>query len=54
VKKYLKEIWLFTSAFGILFAALSWVQESMQGNILKGTTAFLLAIVLYLIIKKVV
>tara|TARA_B100001175_G_C19510256_1_gene643333 strand:+ start:3766 stop:3945 length:180 start_codon:yes stop_codon:yes gene_type:complete len=52
----LKEIWLFISAFGIMFAVLSWLQESsiLSSTLgwLKGLFALLTGLFLYLIFRK--
>ncbi len=52
----LKEIWLFISAFGIMFAVLSWLQESsiLSSTLgwLKGLFASLTGLLLYLIFRK--
>ncbi len=52
----LKEIWLFISAFGIMFAILSWLQESSilssELGWLKGLFALLTGLFLYLIFRK--
>ena len=48
-----KEIWLFISAFGIMFAVFSWLQESSlipspdQLGYLKGVYAVVTGFVLY-------
>ena len=53
-----KEIWLFISAFGIMFAVLSWMQESnMIPNVielgwLKGLFALITGFVLYICFRK--
>tara|TARA_B100001029_G_scaffold168552_1_gene162701 strand:- start:304 stop:483 length:180 start_codon:yes stop_codon:yes gene_type:complete len=51
-----KEIWLLISGFGIMFAVLSWLQESsiMSTNLgyLKGVYALITGIILYLIFRK--
>lgn len=53
-----KEIWLFISAFGIMFAILSWLQEAniipdvLTLGALKGFIALLSGLILYLIFKK--
>ena len=51
-----KEIWLLISGFGIMFAVLSWLQESsiMPTNLgyLKGVYALITGIILYLIFRK--
>lgn len=55
-KKIKKEIWLLISGFGIMFAVLSWLQESsiMSTNLgyLKGFYALITGIILYLIFRK--
>jgi hypothetical protein len=56
-KKYLK-IWLILSSFGIMFAILSWVQESniIDPNILisykKGVLAIITGLFLYKYVAK--
>tara|TARA_Y100000766_G_C18623176_1_gene467105 strand:+ start:486 stop:659 length:174 start_codon:yes stop_codon:yes gene_type:complete len=53
-----KEIWLLLSGFGIMFAVLSWLQESaiitnaqnLGGN--KGLYALASGLILYLIFRK--
>ena len=53
-----KEIWLLLSGFGIMFAVLSWLQEShmipnaheLGGN--KGLYALTSGLILYLIFRK--
>ena len=51
-----KEIWLFISGFGIMFAVLSWVQESqlllLETGSLKGFIAVITGFILYLIFRK--
>ena len=52
-----KELWLFISAFGIMFAVLSWLQESNlillnQTSSLKGFCALLTGSVLYIAFRK--
>ena len=51
-----KEIWLLISGFGIMFAVLSWLQESsiMSTNLgyLKGVYALITGIILYLFFRK--
>ena len=51
-----KEIWLLISGFGIMFAVLSWLQEShLLSNELKGEKgmyALITGIILYLIFRK--
>ena len=55
-KNIKKEIWLLISGFGIMFAVLSWLQESsiMSTNLgyLKGFYALIKGIILYLIFRK--
>ncbi len=53
-----KEIWLFISAFGIMFALLSWLQEAQiipdtntLGS-LKGLFAIITGLLLYLFFRK--
>ena len=51
-----KEIWLLISGFGIMFAVLSWLQESsiMSTDLgfLKGLYALISGVILYLIFRK--
>tara|TARA_B100001939_G_scaffold89312_1_gene76520 strand:- start:433 stop:606 length:174 start_codon:yes stop_codon:yes gene_type:complete len=51
-----KEIWLFISGFGIMFAILSWIQESqlllLETGSLKGFIALITGFILYLIFRK--
>ena len=53
-----KEIWLFISAFGIMFAVFSWLQESSlipspdQLGYLKGVCAVVTGFVLYFFFRK--
>ena len=53
-----KEIWLFISAFGIMFAVLSWMQESsiianvLELGWLKGFLALITGFVLYICFRK--
>ncbi|MAO71411.1 MAG: hypothetical protein CMD02_02745 [Flavobacteriales bacterium] len=51
-----KEIWLFISSFGIMFAVLSWLQESeilsSELGWLKGFLALIAGFLLYLIFRK--
>ena len=51
-----KEIWLFISGFGIMFAVLSWIQESqlllLGTGSLKGFIAVITGFILYLIFRK--
>jgi hypothetical protein len=51
-----KVIWLYLSSFGIMFAILSWMQESkiLSNNLgsFKGFLALLTGTILYLIIPK--
>tara|TARA_B100000963_G_scaffold68836_1_gene57112 strand:+ start:243 stop:416 length:174 start_codon:yes stop_codon:yes gene_type:complete len=53
-----KEIWLFISAFGIMFAVFSWLQESSlilssdQLGYLKGVYAVITGFVLYIFFRK--
>ena len=46
-KKYLTNIWLILSAFGIMFAVLSWIQDSniINPNILHGSNKGWIALV---------
>ena len=50
-----KHVWIFLSAYGVCFAALSWIQEIYtHGFWWKGSLAVLLGFVLYKsVIKKV-
>ena len=56
--KLKKEIWLFISAFGIMFAVLSWMQESQiipDSNTLgaiKGFISFLSGLLLYFVFRR--
>ena len=53
-----KEIWLFISSFGIMFAVFSWLQESLlipsadQLGYLKGVYAVVTGFVLYFFFRK--
>ena len=53
-----KETWLFISAFGIMFAVLSWMQESnfipnvIELGWLKGLFALITGFVLYICFRK--
>ena len=51
-----KEIWLLISAFGIMFAVFSWLQESSvistDLGFLKGIYALITGVILYLIFRK--
>ena len=53
-----KEIWLFISAFGIMFAILSWLQESqiipdvITLGALKGVFAIITGFLLYLFFRN--
>ena len=53
-----KQIWLFISAFGIMFAVLSWLQEAqiiLDANTLgasKGYIAIITGLLLYLFFRK--
>ena len=54
-----KEIWLLISGFGIMFAVLSWLQESyilpttlLGLNWLKGVIALITGFILYLSFRK--
>ena len=55
---YKKEIWLFISAFGIMFAILSWLQEAQiipdtnTLGALKGIIAIITGFLLYLFSEK--
>ena len=56
--KHKKEIWLFISAFGIMFAVLSWLQEAQiipdanTFGAFKGVFAVITGFILYLFFKK--
>ena len=58
IKNTLKEIWLFISAFGIMFAVFSWMQESiiipgvMEFGWLKGLCALVTGFILYVCFRK--
>ena len=50
-------LWLFLSSFGIMFAVLSWVQDSeLDGGLLDGTykgfAAFITGAILYHLLAK--
>jgi len=51
-----KEIWLFISAFGIMFAIFSWLQESellsAELGWVKGLLALISGFLLYLIFRN--
>tara|TARA_B100001142_G_C13861919_1_gene472515 strand:+ start:302 stop:481 length:180 start_codon:yes stop_codon:yes gene_type:complete len=51
-----KEIWLFISSFGIMFAVFSWIQESeiLSNELgwLKGFLALISGFLLYLIFRN--
>ena len=51
-----KEIWLFISAFGIMFAVFSWIQESellsSELGWVKGLLALISGFLLYLIFRN--
>ena len=53
-----KETWLIISAFGNMFAILSWLQESdiLSDKIgwLKGLYALITGIIAYLIIRRII
>ncbi len=53
-----KEMWLIISAFGNMFAILSWLQESdiLSDEIgwLKGLYALITGTIAYLIIRKII
>ena len=57
-QKIQKEIWLFISAFGIMFAVLSWMQESniianvVELGSLKGFFALITGFILYVCFRK--
>ena len=57
-QKIQKEIWLFISAFGIMFAVLSWMQESnIIANVVelgsfKGIFALITGFILYVCFRK--
>tara|TARA_B100000427_G_scaffold310431_1_gene300236 strand:+ start:159 stop:344 length:186 start_codon:yes stop_codon:yes gene_type:complete len=58
IKNTQKEIWLFISAFGIMFAVFSWMQESsiipnvMELGWLKGLFALVTGFILYICFRK--
>ena len=51
-----KELWLLLSGFGIMFAILSWLQDSgifpPEPNAIKGIIALITGSILYLFIAK--
>ena len=51
-----KKIWLVSSAFGIMFAILSWIQESFQITTdypyIKGFMSLIIGIMIYHFFKK--
>jgi hypothetical protein len=51
-----RELWRFVSAFGVMFAVLSWAVESswlpLQGGATKGFVALATGIGLYLILAR--
>lgn len=53
-----KFIWLFLSSFGIMFAILSWIQESgilkMDLGPKKGFLALVLGTILYIVIPSTI
>ena len=53
---FYKELWLLLSGFGIMFAILSWLQDSgvlfSQPNTTKGVVALVTGSTLYLLIAK--
>ena len=57
-KEKLKEFWLFISAFGIMFAFLSWLQESEiipevdKLGVWKGFFALITGAILYVIVAR--
>ena len=57
-QNFQKETWLFISAFGIMFAVLSWMQESniipnvIELGWLKGLFALITGFVLYICFRK--
>tara|TARA_B100000427_G_scaffold306301_1_gene292938 strand:- start:336 stop:521 length:186 start_codon:yes stop_codon:yes gene_type:complete len=57
-KNIQKEIWLFISAFGIMFAVFSWMQESniipnvIQLGWFKGLFAVITGFILYMCFRK--
>lgn len=55
-ENFKKELWLLLSGFGIMFAVLSWLQESniMSGELgsLKGFFALVSGFILYVICRK--
>ena len=53
---FLKELWLLLSGFGIMFAILSWLQDSgvlfPEPDPKKGIAALITGSILYLVIAK--
>jgi len=53
-----KEVWLFISAFGIMFAVFSWLQESniipnpIYAGWVKGLFALITGFLLYIFFRK--
>ena len=58
IKHIKKEIWLFISAFGIMFAVFSWIQESniipsvIEFGWLKGLCALITGFILYISFRQ--
>ena len=56
MKKNITSIWLILSSFGIMFAVLSWIQESVNTNIMlgyrKGVAALITGFLLYHFLAK--
>jgi hypothetical protein len=53
---FYKELWLLLSGFGIMFAILSWLQDSgvlfLEHSPTKGIVALITGSILYLLIAK--
>ena len=53
---FYKELWLLLSGFGIMFATLSWLQDSgvlfPESSATKGIVALITGSILYLLIAK--
>ena len=53
---FFKELWLLLSGFGIMFAILSWIQESSvlfpETSVTKGIVALITGSILYLVVAK--
>jgi len=47
-----KNIWIYLSAFGICFAAMSWSYEIADGQWQKGAYAAGLGLILYSVFRK--